>query len=321
MSDQNISRNGSSQPRVEGAEFLARLQKVTLDGSRSVPVPSESLQNACRPADNSNFSRDFMNYRSKIKQELRRGMTSEPGSHSENVKRETPSLTIPSWPAVRSQTGVVRKGNPYVSEPPVYSACRNLETGLSRNSGTAGEETVNSSGTQYAAALVSRTAAAAERERFLRSEAAQAFIPPESSSGPLTETISETHAPSSSASLAFQNVPAEEEKTNTVQSMAPNEGNPFGKLLAGKSSEKKSTPSAASRRTVGWLANLRCFGILGLVCGGAVTGCAVNSAVPSHEFTALGISLLIAGVAMFASVGFLQAFAVHSEEKGATGSV
>lgn len=332
MSSQNISRNRSSEQTLQSGDFLARLRKVSLDGSRNVPAPSENLQKACRPADNSNFSRDFMNYQSKIKQELRRGISSAAGTAREGGQKDGASVLVSGKTSARVSAVFVRKGNPYVSEPPVYSASQDWETETARNSPISSRPSEDSAGVQFAASVVSRTAAAAERERFLNSDAAQAFIPPSRPFAPVSESVSscsEGHSvvqeagsaaalleTSSALSTSVQNLSNEEKKPSAVHFTAPNEGNPFGKLLAGKEPERRSMPSAANEGLAGWFASIRCFGILGLVSGGAVVGCAANTSAPAHEFTALGISLLIAGVAMFASVGFLQAFASRSGETG-----
>lgn len=332
MSSQNIARNRSSEQTLQSGDFLVRLRNVSLDGSRNVPAPSETLQKACRPADNSNFSRDFMNYQSKIKQELRRGISSDAGTVREDGQKDGTSSLISGKTSARVSAAFVRKGNPYVSEPPVYSASRDWETEMSQNSPISSTPSEESAGAQFAASVVSRTAAAAERERFLNSDAAQAFIPPRRAFAPVSESVSscsvcrsaiqETGSSasvletSSASSTSAQNLSNEEKKPSAVHFTAPNEGNPFGKLLAGKEPERRSMPSAANEGLAGWFASIRCFGILGLVSGGAVVGCAANTPAPAHEFTALGISLLIAGVAMFASVGFLQAFASRSGETG-----
>ncbi len=95
-------------------------------------------------------------------------------------------------------------------------------------------------------------------------------------------------------------------------------GNPYTELVNARQKKivqksEKMEMSGVVRN--GWLWNLRCFGVLGVITGICMATFSIFSATGTHQLTAMGFSLCASGVAMFTVLGALQAFGI--EKRGA----
>lgn len=306
-----MSENFSpAEPKTKSSEirtddFLARLRDVTLGGSASRPArPSETLQSACRPTDDSSFSRDFLKYRSQIQRELGKQVA---GIQSVPTFRAAAPATSAARPQASSQS--VSAPTPSLATPALnlrpcanpYTPCQPFRTNFS----------VSAAPNALPEAFQTRCEPAAASANGSASVSANVSANTPAS---VSANVS-TNTPASISADASANAPA------AKRASEPNSGNPFAKLVSPRQEVRKTSniservgisETSASGNPMasvsGWLASIRCFGVLGIVTGTGLTAFSAGTASGTHELTALGISLLISGAAMFASVGFFQAF-------------
>ncbi len=256
MSEKNVA--GSSND-----EFLARLRGVTLSAPARDAAANLTLQNLKRTTDESNFSMDFLRYRSKIQRELGRGyetLSAAPSCDSNTVSEpykpvsvsETEERKTVAEPASASNAFPRPSANPYDSVRP-YSMVQPV----------------------YASVYAENTAPAVQQ----------------------TQIIQESVTAKKSAS---------------VSEMKTNANNPFAQLLtppvsqtSGNAAMQSAVP-AQNSLLAPWLASARCFGVLGVLTGLGTVIFSIYSSAGTHNLTALGLSLLLSGVSMFAAAGILN---------------
>lgn len=270
MSEKNVA--GSSND-----EFLARLRGVTLSAPARDAAANLTLQNLKRTTDESNFSMDFLRYRSKIQRELGRGY---------ETLSAAPSCD--SNPVSESYKPVSESFNP-VSEP--YKPVSVSET----------EERKT----------VAEPASASNA--FPRPSAnPYDSVRPYSMVQPVYASVyAENTAPAVQQTQIIQeSVTAK--KSASVSEMKTNANNPFAQLLtppvsqtSGNAAMQSAVP-AQNSLLAPWLASARCFGVLGVLTGLGTVIFSIYSSAGTHNLTALGLSLLLSGVSMFAAAGILN---------------
>ncbi|MDO4629495.1 MAG: hypothetical protein Q4C70_09960 [Planctomycetia bacterium] len=306
----NVSFSGAQKPMQRVSEKVSPIKSSM--SCQSVNQPTESclrpnnsgLNNAevsgagtTSVMEGSHFSREFLKYRSQIQRELNRNIP-----NVTTVSRETPSANM--------------------AEIRTFSATPSVSSSVSQPS--------------LPRVSTSTVSSVKEFQRITKPVTRPAPIqvaPVRESANPYVSNSTFQSVLSENSSTVAENIPTQEKaeanlmetETVTVKNIEMETemggNNPFTKLVNTRREKKsgmlremkKKDFSLASRHS--WVANLRCFGTFGIVFGIGMALFSIFSATGTHQLTAMGFSLAISGVAMFATAGSLLAF--QTEKKNA----
>lgn len=326
-------------------DFLARLHGVSMAAPGRTPVSDLSLQTLRRATDENSFSRDFLKYRSKIQRELGRGFETPSGTASASGTTSASGTvsgavsasgtasafrTVSASPVPGSSAGaaVFSSASSAVLESSAAAEGRRIAGKYSENTNPARNPEPN---LNPASSRNSVPYDEIHSENRIPRPSANPYdsVRPYSISGGnstnyepnpnLTPAYGQNPALTPALTPALNPVFSQNSNTtqNTqvpAQTSAVNGGNPFAQLLAPASASRQNggnalTSASSEPENSGlapWLTSARCFGILGITTGLGTSLFSVYSTSGTHNLTALGLSLLVSGIMMFALTGLLQ---------------
>ncbi len=275
---------------TSSSDFFTRLRNVSFNPDQlqiqTPTAPSETLRSVCRPADETNFAKDFLKYRSKIQVILNKNVAGVQNSPAPRSGRN-----FQSYGAASSETVPVLKNCEALPLSQRRSANVDYFDSQRRSANADFSDNRNVSAVQPLNSPVSfQTPSFQNSERTFADDLPQADDPREEIQAEKAVAVAES--PRKDRPIQFGN-------------------NPFARLSDDRKQEKKNERISGNSQR-GWLSNILSFGILGLISGVGLLLFSLNSDSGNHQLTALAISLLLSGVSMFASVGLFQVFRFNS---------
>lgn len=349
MSEKFSGMSAQGAGETASSDFFTRLRSVSLDSNRrpvrATAAPSETLRSVCRPADESNFAKDFLKYRSKVQLILNQsvagvqastasrsgGKLRDFGASSSEIASASTNSELASASRTRSGDGDfsdewnvsgLRDSNPGVLNPDLSNPGVSFQT-----------PSFQSQTSQSQAFQASSFPGRSIETSSFPGASSSSSLPDSSFQTPLSQAPARRDSEQAIAESLPQveafgsGAPAENvavEETSRKDRPIQFGNNPFAQLTAAptkerarekgkeKTNEKGQGRVAGNSKGGGWISSILSFGVLGLVSGAGLLSFSLNSSYGNHQLTALGISLLISGAAMFASVGLSQAFRLNS---------
>ena len=291
MSGKFSGMRNAEAAETPSSDFFTRLRNVSMKPNASSiqmnAVPSDSLRSVCRPADETNFAKDFLKYRSKIQQVLNRSVVGVQDSAAVSLGNSSRNFAV-----LTSALNAAKNVNEEASfrRYPVSGGCGNISEGYS----------------QAAYAPIQNTPIGNAPFQDSSDKNISDRDIPFQSSGQLSEEVLPYSGEKTAENAAknSDNREVQSKKGGAIQLG----NNPFAQLTAGTEKETHGKQGSAISSVEGWLSSIRCFGVLGLVSGMGLILYSLNAASGNHQMTELGISLLVSGISMFTAVGFFQAF-------------